>query len=181
MSLRTSSAALVALSALLAACTPPMLGPPPPGRGPAGPSPAARFNAADFAWSQKPGRNGVAGKLTYRQGPTRFTCAGSGVVLTPDTPWSRRRMAALYGSTERAALPADDVRARTPSAPPGDAGPFVKRTTCDAADRFSFSGLPDGVWYVIGLARPAGKANGESLALMRRVTTRGGRVTTADL
>jgi hypothetical protein len=89
-------------------------------------------------------------------------------------------MAALYGSTERAALPSSAVRARTPNAPAGDAGPFVKRTTCDATDRFSFSGLPDGAWYAIVLARPAGQADAESMALMRRVTTRGGRISTVQ-
>jgi hypothetical protein len=83
-------------------------------------------------------------------------------------------MAALYGSTERAALPADEVRARTPSAPSGDAGPFVKRTTCDEADQFAFSGLPDGSWFVITVAKPAANPKGDSVALMRRVTTRGG-------
>ncbi|HVI32793.1 hypothetical protein [Phenylobacterium sp.] len=165
-------------TAALAACAPTM-GPPPPGRGPmAGPP---TFRAADFGWSQAPGRNGVAGRVTYRQGATRFTCSGAGVVLTPETPWSRRRMAVLYGSTERAALPADEVRARTPRAPAGDAGPFVKRTTCDSADRFSFSGLPDGAWYVITVARPAGQPQAEGMALMRRVTTRGGRATSIEL
>ncbi len=137
--------------------------------------PSAAFNAGAFAWSQRPGPNVIAGRLNYRQGPVRFTCAGSSVVLTPETPWSRGRMAILYGSPERAALPADDVRARTDRAPPGDAGPFVKRTTCDEADQFAFGGLPDGAWFAITIARPA-IGNGQSVALMRRVLTRGGRV-----
>lgn len=182
MSLRTRFAAVFAFAALAAGCTPPSLGPPPPGKLPTAPPPGpVTFNAADFAWSKQPGHNGVLGKITYKQGPTKFSCAGAGVVLTPDTPWSRRRMAALYGSTERAALPAAEVRARTPSAPAGDAGPFVRRTTCDATDKFSFTGLPDGVWYVIALARPVGQPKAEGTALMRRVTTKGGRITPADL
>jgi hypothetical protein len=97
------------------------------------------------------------------------------VILTPDTPWSRRRMEVLYLSPERASLPADEVRARTAEAPPGDSTPFIKRTTCDAADHFSFSGLPDGGWYVITIAKPAHGAAGPSLALMRRVVTKGGK------
>ena len=78
------------------------------------------------------------------------------MVLTPETAWSSRRMAALYGSTTRAALPADEVRSRTPNAPPGDAGPYVKRTTCDEADQFAFGGLADGAWYAITIVRPVG-------------------------
>ncbi|MDP3299269.1 MAG: hypothetical protein Q8M38_04105, partial [Phenylobacterium sp.] len=102
------------------------------------------------------------------------------VVLTPETPWTRRRMSILYSSPEAAALPADEVRARTPSAPNDDYSSFVRRSTCDAADRFSFSNLPDGAWFVITVARPSAGA-GESVAIMRRVVTRGGRISPIDL
>lgn len=179
--------ASLGLAAGLAACTP-SLGPPPPGGPPPRPTPTrpppmvggAEFSASDFAWSQRPGQNVIAGRVTYRQGSVRFTCAGATVVLTPETRWSTRRMAALYGSTERAALPADEVRARTPNAPPGDAGPFVKRTTCDDADQFAFGGLADGAWYAITVARPA-VGKGETVALMRRVVVRGGRLVNVAL
>lgn len=173
-------------AALLASACAPSLGPPPPGGPVSRPPPpppmsgSANFSAADFAWSQRSGGNIIAGRVAYRQGPTRYTCAGAAVVLTPETRWSARRMAALYGSTERAALPADEVRARTPNAPAGDAGPFVKRTTCDDADQFAFGGLPDGAWYAITVARPAGGA-GQTVALMKRVVVRGGRTTPVTL
>ena len=84
-------------------------------------------------------------------------------------------MQALYGSADRAALPAEEVRARTPAAPPGDASPFVRRTTCDEADQFAFGGLADGAWFAITIARPAGRAGG-GVALMRRVIVQGGRM-----
>lgn len=176
------------LAAGLAACTP-SLGPPPPGGPPPRPMPSrpppppmggADFSAGDFAWSQRPGQNVIAGRVVYRQGPTRYTCAGASVVLTPETRWSARRMAALYGSTERAALPADEVRARTPNAPAGDAGPYVKRTTCDDADQFAFGGLADGAWYAITVARPAA-GNAPTVALMRRIVVRGGRLVNVTL
>jgi hypothetical protein len=80
----------------------------------------------------------------------------------------------------RAALPADEVRARTPSAPNDDYSAFVRRTVCDAGNRFAFSGLPDGSWFVITVAKPVA-GSGETMAIMRRVTTRGGRTTIADL
>lgn len=164
-----------AAAALLVSACAPTLGPPPPARAPRPPvAGSANFSAADFAWSQRPGSNVIAGRVTYRQGATRYTCAASAVVLTPETRWSSRRMAALYGSTERAALPADEVRARTPAAPTGDAGPFVRRTTCDEADQFAFGGLPDGAWYAITVARPVGGSGG-TVALMKRVVVRGGR------
>lgn len=170
--------AALAVAALASACAP-TLGPPPPGGGASPPPPpissSAQFSAADFAWSQRPGSNIIAGKVAYRDGAARYTCAGSTVVLTPETTWSRRRMAALYGSGDRAALPSDEVRRRTPTAPAGDAGPYVKRTTCDEADQFAFGALPDGAWYAITIARPVGAPNGATVALMRRVVVRGGR------
>ncbi|HSV02819.1 MAG TPA: hypothetical protein VLI41_06395 [Phenylobacterium sp.] len=179
--LRVRPFAALLLAATAAACAP-TLGPPPPGY----PPPAApgmgepAFRAHDFAWSQQPGPNAIVGRLAYQRGATRYTCAGAIVILTPETTWSRRRMEVLYLSSERAALPADEVRARTAEAPPGDSSPYIKRATCDSTDRFSFAHLPDGAWYVITIGRPL-KGAGPSLALMRRVVTRGGRTVTIGL
>jgi hypothetical protein len=174
-------AAALALLTPLAACEP-MYGPPPPGRtmvpAPVG---STAFNAGDFAWSKVVGRNILAGTLAPHPGPARYTCSGQTVVLTPETPWARRRMSVLYRSAERAALPTDDVRSRASEAPSGDSEPFVRRALCDQTDHFSFTGLPDGAWFVVTLAKPAGGASGPSLALMRRVITRGGRVTDFEL
>ncbi|MFD1782343.1 hypothetical protein ACFSC0_02970 [Phenylobacterium terrae] len=168
--------ALALAAATLAACA----GGPGAPMGPRGPVGPAEFHPSDFAWSQAPGRNRIDGRLVYRQGQTRFTCSGSGVVLTPETPWTRRRMSILYASATAAALPADEVRARTPSAPNADYSGFVRTTTCDSANRFSFAGLPDGSWFVIAMARPAA-GSGPSMAIMRRVVTRGGRPVALDL
>jgi hypothetical protein len=164
---------VLAAAAVVAGCAP-TLGPPPPG-GAHPPAPSS-FRAEDFAWSAETGRGGVAGHLAYRQGKTRFSCAHATVILTPETPWTRRRMHVLYGSSESAAEPAETVRARTPSAPAGDYSAFVRRTTCDADSRFSFSGLPDGAWYAITIAKPA-TGEGAGMALMKRVVTQGGKVT----
>ncbi len=169
-------AAALALLTPLAACEP-SLGPPPPGRMVvAPPSNTATFSGVDFAWSRVTGRNILAGTLAVRPGAVRYTCSGQTVVLTPETPWVRRRMSVLYRSAERAALPTDDVRSRAAQAPPGDSEPFVRRALCDQTDHFSFTGLPDGAWFVVTLAKPVNGA-GSSLALMQRVMTRGGRVT----
>ena len=169
--------ASAALAGSLAACAP-TLGPPPPHTS-ATPGGSANFRAADFAWSQVPGPNGLAGRLAFKQGAASYSCANASVILTPETPWSRRRMSVLYKSDTRSALPSDEVRARTPQAPPGDSGPYIKRTTCDASSHFTFSSLPDGAWYAVTIGRPVG-GQGGNMAFMRRVTTRGGRVTSFD-
>lgn len=167
-----------ALLGLLSACAP-TLGPSPPGM--AVSIPDESFNAGDFAWSQTSGRNTVQGRLAAQTGPVRYTCAGSTVVLTPETPWSRRRIIVLYKSDLHAALPTDEVRGRVSQAPPGDSDPYVRRATCDKADHFSFANLPDGAWYVVTLAKPVAGAQGESMALMRRVVTKGGKAVVAEL
>jgi hypothetical protein len=176
VSLRLPAAAL--LAACLSACAP-TLGPPPPGY-PAPGSHEPAFRAHDFAWSQETGSNTIAGRLIYQRGATRYTCTGATVILTPETTWSRRRMEILYLSAERAALPIDEVRARQAKAPPGDSTPYIKSTTCDTTDRFSFSRLPDGSWYVITIGKPV-RGSGPTLALMRHVTTRGGHTASVGL
>lgn len=170
--------AALALTSAVAACAP-TLGPPPPGYVPPPAPGEPAFRASEFAWSQAAGTGAIAGRLTYARGQTHYSCQGSSVILTPETPWSKRRMEVLYLSSQRAALPADEVRARTADAPPGDSTPFIKRTVCDSHERFSFSHLPAGAWYVITIAKPA--KGGESLALMRRVVTHGGKTTSVGL
>ncbi len=88
-------------------------------------------------------------------------------------------MLILYGSANAAAAPAWVVRARTASAGVGDYARFVRRTTCDGANHFSFQGLPDGAWFVITVGKPEGN-QGEAVAVTRRVETHGG-VTAANL
>ena len=157
---------------------------------PGGPAPSApvasgataAFRAADFAWSQAPGKGGIDGQLTYGQAGQAFTCANASVILTPETPWTRRRMTILYKSPTQAALPVAEVRARTPSEPGEDYSAFVRRTTCDGSDAFSFSGLPDGPWFVITVAKPATPgAASRDVAIMRRVVLRGGKVVRVKL
>jgi hypothetical protein len=170
--------ATAALLSSLAACAP-TLGPPPPSHVATLPADDS-FRAGDFAWSKAPGHNTLVGALVPHAGAVRYTCAGSTVVLTPETPWSRKRMMVLYKSDQRSALPTADVRSRTAEAPPGDSDPYVKRAVCDATDHVSFTGLPDGAWYVVTLAKPVPPQTGGSLAMMRRVTTHGGRATTFE-
>src|SRR5258705_9209195 len=113
---------------------------------------AAAFRTSDFAWSTTAGRGQIDGQLTYKPKGVPYGCAAAGVILTPETPWVRSRMIVLYGSPEGAALPVEDVRRRTPPERSQDYSNFVKRATCDATGRFSFTGLPDATWFAITVA-----------------------------
>ncbi|MGZ3274703.1 MAG: hypothetical protein ACXU82_00525 [Caulobacteraceae bacterium] len=137
---------------------------------------AEAFRRTDFAWSTAAGKGEIDGQLAFKQGSVAYGCADAGVLLTPETPWVRRRMQILYTSADKAALPAAEVRARTPPERNQDYSGFVKRATCDAAGHFTFAALPDGAWYVITVARPVAPASGADMAIMRRVVVKGGKI-----
>jgi hypothetical protein len=170
--------ALVGLGFGLTACETMPVGPPPPPPPPpqAAPSPYI-FRSGDFAWSAIPGGGRIEGHVTFRQGPTLFSC--SNVALIPETPYSARRMMTLYGSTNFAYAPVAEVQSRTPPAPTGF-NTFVKLASCDAQNRFVFTGLADGAWFVITSVKPT-TGSGPSMALMRRVVTRAGRPLAVEL
>lgn len=162
---------------ILAACATapgPMGGPPPP------PVNAA-FRTSDFAWSTAPGTSSIQGQLTFKGYGKAHSCAAAGVILTPETPWVRSRMNILYNSMDKAALPADEVRRRTPPERSQDYSQFVRRAACDASGNFVFTGLPAGAWYVITVARPQPAGSGPDIAIMQRVTTRDGRTSNVRL
>ncbi len=137
------------------------------------PPSSAAFRPQDFAWSIEEGRASIAGVLTFHAGDIRYGCAGGDVILTPETPWSRRRMTILYGSPAAADVPVSVVRARESSGPKDDYARYVKKATCGEDNRFHFTGLPPGAWFVITLAKPIDGA-GEPVAVMRRIETREG-------
>jgi hypothetical protein len=139
------------------------------------------FKTSDFAWSAAPGKGRIDGQLSYKSNGKAYSCATTGVVLTPEIPWTRRRMEILYTSAETATLPVSDVRGRTPPGRSADYSAFVKRAACDAAGRFSFTGLPDGGWFVITVAKPVDPGAGQDMAIMRHVKVRDGRAVSVKL
>ena len=161
--------ALVLSAAALSACAPTAGSGALPTAGP------AAFDEADFAWSQAAGRNSIQGRIAFAQDGKAFSCVAN-VGLTPDTPYTRARFRTLYGSTERAAVPAAVVRARTVADANVNYSTYVRDTRCQDG-RFQFDGLPDGGWFVIAPV----KADGDPIVLMRHVQTRGGRVVALTL
>jgi hypothetical protein len=164
---------IVLATLVLAACADQPLSPlasvssnaPPP---PPPPNPDA-YRDADFAWSTGVGTGKVMGVLAYKGDEPHYGCQT--VVLAPETPWSRERMRTLYLSTTAADVPSQDVKARTPPEHESQYARFVRTAPCDASGRFTFSGLPNGAWYVITVAAPSGA--GVRIAVMRRIETHG--------
>ncbi len=157
-------AAVIGLGgAVLAACAPA------PAPGPIAPSGglSSTFSAADFTWSEQVGASVIEGRAAYSQDGRTWACAGS-VGLTPETPYTRHRFLNLYGSLDRAALPASEVRARSVGEASADYRGYVRDTTCDDQGRFRFDGLPEGGWFIIA---PVRTGSDEPVVLMRRVQT----------
>ena len=152
--------------------------PPPPPPPPPPPIPRndfviqAPYRAEDFAWSMGIG----SARIHVTTVPGR-SCAGNSVALTPDTPYSRERIRALYGSSESASEPVEQVRSRVIANDNADMRRFVRASRCDANGAAAFDGLPAGAFFIIAeVSDPRGPR-----VVMRRVTTSAGRLVTAAL
>lgn len=136
----------------------------------------SEFNADAFAWSARPGQGSIQGRVAYVRDGQTFNCIGN-AGLIPDTGYTRARMQRLYGSTDRADVPAAVVRARSAGEQGADYRSYERAEAC-TDNAFRFSGLPDGGWFIITPVRAAG---GDPVVLMRHVVTRGGRTANVTL
>ncbi|MBN9478691.1 MAG: hypothetical protein J0I52_00495 [Bordetella sp.] len=135
----------------------------------------AVFNADDFAWSTRAGQASIEGRVAFVQDGRAFQCVGN-VGLIPDARYTRARIDRLYGASDRAAVPAAVVRARSAGEQGADYRSYERAEPC-AGGSFRFSGLPDGGWFLIAPV----KAGDDVMVLMRRVQTRGGRTVNVTL
>lgn len=137
------------------------------------------FKASDFAWATAAGKGRIDGRLTYKSGALAYSCAEAGVLLTPQTDWTRLRMITLYRSADHAVLPAAEVRARTVRS--NDYSAYVRRATCDPIGRFTFTNLPDGGFFAITVAKSLTPGVGPDMAIMRYVKIANGKVVEVKL
>ena len=136
--------------------------------------PAGNPHAAT-GWTPPPPPAGrIEGVAQYRTPEGRIaSCANLSVALLVETPRTRDRMLALYGSTEHAVEPVSVVKARSAGLEAG-AQP-VSTAGCDARGAFSFAEVEAGAYYMIAHLRvtPAGKSPTD-LVLLERVAVRPG-------
>jgi hypothetical protein len=102
-----------------------------------------------------------------------YSCAGVSVALVANTPRSRQRLQALYGSAEHALAPVAEVRARSAALGAGD--PPLASAQCDGRGSFLFPSLEPGDYFVIARLRGdfAGRAV-EDMGLLQRVVVHPG-------
>jgi hypothetical protein len=122
------------------------------------------------------GNNSLTVTVAYQPAATQtWHCTGLAMALMPETSYSRGRMLTLYGSAERAVRSTAEVRSRSAANPDNESARFVKSTTCDANDSFSFANLPDGAYFIIAPVRETRPANGGSMVVMQRIQLSGGQ------
>ncbi|MBI1210747.1 MAG: hypothetical protein GC190_04745 [Alphaproteobacteria bacterium] len=138
------------------------------------------FDPRAVAWSTKIGGNAIVGTadLTTSNGESR-TCAGLEVRLVPDAPYTRDRIAMLYGTTTEGFVDASQARhvqQRADAAVDPAYARSHKVTMCDGQGRFEFSKLANGTYYVLApvVWRKPGAATTDGGFLMQRVTLSGG-------
>jgi hypothetical protein len=174
----------VALSATLAGCALPPLGP----FGPSEPAaPGGTVYRIDTPYDKTlaarllaNGPNTVTGSASVRQrNGTVVTCAGQSVYLVPATDYARIRVRALYGSDERGA--SLDGRSYRFDPDPPEYSKLVRQAQCDANGRFRFDRVASGSFFLTAVVRWQEGERRAGGSLMQQVTTGGGRTVNLTL
>lgn len=129
---------------------------------------------SEIEWARKTGANSVSGSARIKAGDASHSCAGQSANLIPDSAYARARMTAIFGNAT------GGMRAASLGAQKFDRDDplyvsTLRTTRCDPSGSFSFSQVPDGVWYVTSSVKWQGASQVEGGSMMRRVELRGGR------
>jgi len=110
------------------------------------------------------------------------TCAGQSVALMHDTVTYRRRIVALYGSSEHALLPVPEVQSRSAKLGAATENPLVESVQCGPDGGFAFRGLQPGSYFIIARTHQ-GKAPppADQYVVMMRVVLNEGEFRDVDL
>jgi hypothetical protein len=97
------------------------------------------------------------------------SCAGQSVALMHETVSFRRRIVALYGSSEHALLPVAEVQSRSAKLGPSTENPLVESAQCGADGGFSFHNLQPGSYFIIARTHQGRATLAEQYVAMERV------------
>ena len=129
---------------------------------------------SEVDWARASGPNSVSGTALMKAGDTTHTCAGQSAILIPDSAYARARMTAIFGNATKGTRAASLGAAKFERDDPLYVA-TLRTTRCDASGSFSFSRVPDGVWYVTSSVKWQGASQIEGGSMMQRVDLRGGR------
>lgn len=129
------------------------------------------FNPDEARYVLEEGDNTVKGSaLIRRRDGIAVTCAGAQVDLFPVNDYSAARMAAIYGNTERGY---GNRRVNLPE-PNREYLELQRTTICDPQGHFTFTGVPDGHYFVTTMVTWKPQYVVQGGPLMKKVTVSGG-------
>jgi len=129
---------------------------------------------SEVDWARRSGSNAVTGTAILRASGKTHSCAGQSANLIPDNAYARARMRAIFGSETRGMRASSLGPAKFDRDDPLYVS-SLRTARCDASGGFSFSGVPDGVWYVTSSVKWQDGSQAEGGSMMQRVDLRGGR------
>jgi hypothetical protein len=135
---------------------------------------SAPIAPSEVDWARRSGANTVSGSALIKVGDRRHSCAGQSANLIPDSAYARARMTAIFGNTTKGMRAASLGAVKFERDDPLYVS-TLRTTRCDASGSFSFSRVPDGVWYVTSSVKWQGASQIEGGSMMERVDLRGGR------
>lgn len=142
------------------------------------------FDPSDVTWSQGQGPNTITGIARVSTGGKPRTCASLPVRLAPDSDYTRKRIAGLYGDDDEGFVDARSAqRLRAQQDVDKRYEISLKTAVCDASGNFAFRNLPDGTYYVLAPVVWKNKLGevAEGGFYMQRVTVTGGETKSVTL
>ena len=135
---------------------------------------------SEVDWARRSGANSVSGLALINAGGALHTCAGQSANLIPDSAYVRARMTAIFGNATRGTRAASLGPVKFERDDPLYVS-TLRTTRCDASGSFSFTRVPDGVWYVTSSVKWQGASQIKGGSMMQRVDVRGGRLVKVSL
>ena len=129
---------------------------------------------SEVDWARRSGANTVSGIALIKAGGTNHTCAGQSAILIPDSAYARARMTAIFGNATKGMRAASLGAAKFERDDPLYVS-SLRTTRCDSSGSFSFTQVPDGVWYATSSVKWQAGPQAEGGSMMQRVELRGGR------
>jgi hypothetical protein len=135
---------------------------------------------SEVDWARRSGTNSVSGLALINAAGTPHTCAGQSANLIPDSTYARARMKAIFGSDAKGMRAASLGAVKFERDDPLYVS-TLRTTRCDDSGSFSFTRVPDGIWYVTTSVKWQGASQAEGGSMMQRVDVRGGRLVKVSL
>ncbi|WP_296615142.1 hypothetical protein [Sphingomonas sp.] len=109
------------------------------------------FDPVEVNWARSNGKGSISGIVRLSYGGAKSNCPGSEVTLTPRSARADEEALAFYGSLKGGTWIYGKAVGFNKNGDPRMAA-YNRITQCDADNRYSFTDLPDGTYYLSAIA-----------------------------